>query len=146
MPTRGPIVIAEDDLDDCLLLEEIFRDLGVHNELKFFTNGQQLLSYLSDTQDQPFLIMSDINMPVMNGLELKNRINQDDHLKKKAIPFVFLTNSDSKLDLSQAYDLMVQGYFKKENSIEKLTALLDNVVRYWKECKHPNSDPVRPRH
>lgn len=140
MPTRGPIVIAEDDQDDCLILQEIFDSLGVKNEIKFFENGNQVLSYLNDTADRPFMIISDINMPVMNGMELKNRINESETLRKKSIPFIFLTNSDNWMDVQKGYDLMVQGYFRKEHSLEKISTMIKKIVDYWSVSKHPNSD------
>ncbi len=74
---------------------------------------------------------------VWSGLQLK--INDNDYLRKKAIPFVFLTTSVDPRVLSNAYDMLVQGYFQKENTIDEIKKTLRLMVDYWSICKHPNS-------
>ena len=74
----GPILLIEDDEDDQFLLQQMIHGLDVKNQLRFFSNGQQVLDYLRVTQEQPFVILCDVNMPVMNGLELRRKIDQDE--------------------------------------------------------------------
>ncbi len=140
MARIGPIIIAEDDLDDRDILTEAFRSLGIKNELVFFDNGEDVLKYLKTTSDQPFLIISDVNLVTMNGLELKRQINADEHLKKKSIPFVFLTTSSNTKHIQEAYTMMVQGYFKKENNFKQIQNMIRMIVEYWLICRHPNSE------
>lgn len=71
MNKNGPIVIIEDDLDDQQILTEIFNELPYGNKLVFFDDGVQALEYLTDTDIEPFLVLSDINMPKLNGMELR---------------------------------------------------------------------------
>ncbi len=66
-----PIILIEDDPDDQELMEEVFKSLGVENQLKFFYSSMDAYSYLRTTEEKPFLILSDINLPQMSGLELK---------------------------------------------------------------------------
>ena len=80
MSKQGPILIIEDDRDDQHLLTEVFTTLNIKNELKFFENGNTALHYLQTTLDQPFIILSDVNLPGMSGPELKRSINEDDYL------------------------------------------------------------------
>ena len=76
MPKSGPIVIVEDDLDDQEILVEIFKKLGYQNEIVYFIDGNNALQYINRTDVKPFLILSDINMPGMSGLELLKKIKQ----------------------------------------------------------------------
>src|SRR3954470_18208468 len=117
MPKKGPIILIEDDVDDQELISEAIRSLAYQNEIKSFDNGQEALEYLATTSDKPFLIFCDVNMPVMNGLELRKHINDDEYLRNKSIPFVFLSTSDDKDPVRKAYALASQGFFKKPNSL-----------------------------
>src|SRR5450631_1467952 len=74
MNKKGPIVVIEDDEDDQEVLVEIFRKLGHENELVFFKDGNAALDFLNQTDLHPFLILSDINMPKINGFELRKKI------------------------------------------------------------------------
>ena len=78
-------------------------------------------------------------MPILNGLELKRRINTSDKLRKQSIPFVFLSTSTAKNDINAAYDLLAQGFFTKPNKFNDLIDLLKNVTNYWETAKHPVS-------
>lgn len=139
MAKAGPILIAEDDLDDQHLIGEAISSLKIENELKFFKTCPALMDYLLTTADKPVLIISDVNMPVMTGIQLKKAINDDPFLRKKSIPFVFLTTGGNPAAIEEAYNLLVQGYFLKENSFENLRSLVGMIINYWKVCKHPNS-------
>ena len=137
MSKQGPILIIEDDRDDQHLLTEVFTTLNIKNELKFFENGNTALHYLQTTLDQPFIILSDVNLPGMSGPELKRSINEDDYLRRKSIPFVFLTTTAEPRAVEEAYDLLVQGYFQKANKMDNLTAMVKMIVDYWMNCKSP---------
>ena len=137
MSKSGPILIVEDDHDDQNLLEEVFASLNISNELKFFDNGKTALDYLYTTADKPFLILSDVNLPGMSGPDLKKSINEDEKLRRKSIPFVFLTTSADPRSVAEAYELMVQGYFQKANKISDLKLMVNMIVEYWMESKSP---------
>ncbi len=135
----GPILLVEDDPDDQEMMREILNSLGVKNELVVFYNGHDVLKFLRETSEQPFLILSDINMPKLNGLELRKEINSEQSLKQKSIPFVFLSTTDSRQIVLEAYDLTVQGFFKKPNSYKEFKEMLKMIIDYWRFCKHPNN-------
>ena len=139
MPKNGPIVIVEDDQEDQEILHEVFSRLGINNKLLFFSTCTDTLDYLHTTQDKPFIIFSDINMPEMNGFELKRKIDESEYLKRKSIPFIFLTTSNTINDVNKAYEMVVQGYFVKKESYEEYRAMMDKIITYWKECRHPYS-------
>lgn len=89
MNKKGPIVVIEDDSDDQLLLEMIFQKLAYPNQVIYFFDGQAALDYLEETNDEPFLILSDINMPKLDGFALREKLHNDARLKLKCIPYLF---------------------------------------------------------
>ena len=139
MSLNGPIILVEDDPDDQDVVNEILQTLNFPNELVIFQNGKEAETYLRTTSQQPFLILCDINMPVMNGLELRTIIENDPALRQKSIPFVFLTTTRNPSTVNRAYDLTVQGFFQKKNSLGELTHDLKMIIEYWRCCLHPNN-------
>ena len=89
MNRNGPIVIIEDDSDDQEILIEVFKKLNYSNEIIFFLESEEALNYLNRTDISPFLILSDINMPKLDGFALRNKIYTDSQLKLKCIPYLF---------------------------------------------------------
>ena len=138
MAKQGPIILVEDDVEDQLLIREALEMSGNTHELKIFGNGEQVIEYLMHTTDKPFIIVCDINMPRMDGLTLRERINETEYLRKKSIPFVFFSTTASKDSIEKAYELTVQGFFVKPSSFEDLTRTLSMIISYWNVCKHPN--------
>jgi CheY-like chemotaxis protein len=134
-----PIVIVEDDADDQYFIRAICEKLGVTAELLFFEHGLQALNYLQTTKAKTFLILCDINMPVMNGIELRRKIQENIQLRKKSIPFVFLSTAARPKEVEEAYDLTVQGFFVKASQLADMEKSLELILQYWVNCKHPNS-------
>lgn len=137
---KGPLIILEDDEDEKMILSEVISNIGISNEVRFFDTGTDLIDYLLVTKDRPFLIISDVNIPRMNGLEVKDKINKSDFLRRKSIPFVYLSTSATMKSVEKAYDLNAQGYFLKQNSIADIEQHLRIIFDYWRSCRHTNSD------
>ncbi len=130
--------LVEDDVDDQEFIVDALQMLGIKNKIELFDNGQKALDYLKIVEEQPFIIISDVNLPIMNGLQLKSAIQQNDFLRNKSIPFIFLsTSADSKAVL-EAFELKVQGFFVKENTYDGIRNQLKEIVGYWNNCRHPN--------
>ncbi len=134
----GPIIIVDDDPEDREMLEEIIRAL-MPNKIITFKNGREALDYLEATTDKPFIILCDINMPVMDGLRLRDAICVDDHLRRKSIPFVFLTTTADTNSVEKAYLQNVQGFFVKPHSFTTFRKHLQLILEYWETCVHVNS-------
>lgn len=139
IPPNSPILIVEDDPDDQDILKSVCSEIGVEEQLLFFGNGNKVLEYLKTTTQKPLLIICDINMPLMDGLELLESIKHDAFLKHKSIPFIFFSTAASPAQVRKAYELSVQGFFLKENSFEELKKTMHLILRYWLKCRHPNS-------
>ncbi len=136
---NGPLVIVEDDLDDQEIIREVFESLEVSNTLLLFSDGVEALTYLKTTTDQPFLILCDINLPKLNGLQLREQINMDERLRKKSVPFIFFSTNAGRDAVEKAYDLTVQGFFIKNHTLQELQDTLRLIISYWTLCKHPNN-------
>ena|SRR5438270_3314786 len=137
MSVKGPIIIAEDDYDEREILQLVFQRLGVQNELKFFDNGQLILDYLISTTIKPFIIISDINLPLMNGIELRKAIHDGPILCRKSIPFIFLSTTANKAVIDHAYEMTVQGFFVKRNTVKEIEECMRSILAYWANCMHP---------
>lgn len=138
MNKSGPIIVIEDDIDDQDVLVEIFKHLGYPNEIIYFADGNEALDFLNNTDVHPFLILSDINMPKINGFELRNKVFTNEQLQSKCIPYLFFTTAADKRSVIQAYSLSVQGFFKKPDSIAALENTIRKIVDYWQECIAPS--------
>lgn len=89
MTKPSTIVVIEDDVDDQDVLKNVFNKLSLGNEVIFLSNGEDALENLSSITTTPLLILSDINMPRMDGFELRSRINDHEINNLKDIPFMF---------------------------------------------------------
>ena len=138
MNKQGPVIILEDNLGDKILYQEAFKELEYRNEIIFFTDGQQALSYLNETDIEPFIVLSDINMPRLNGMELRGRIYENEKLREKCIPFLFFSTSNNQKDVIDAYSKSVQGFFIKPSSYDRLLIVIRTIMEYWIECLSPD--------
>ena len=139
MAHHGPIILVDDDLNDIDVVTAAIKELGFSNRIQQFTGAKSAIAYLETTQEIPFIILCDIRMQQMNGLEFRNAVNQNEYLRKKSIPFIFLTAAVSQEIVNIAYDLTVQGFLIKPATFNELKAKLLTVLNYWTACVHPNS-------
>ena len=137
MNKSGPIIIIEDDNDDQQILQEVFDELNCPNKLLFFDDGVTALEYLNTHIEQPFLIISDINLPKLTGLELRNKIHNNEQLRLKCIPYLFFTTTADQKTVMDAYTHSVQGFFTKPNSYSEILRVVKNIIEYWKDCHSP---------
>jgi len=141
MNKNGPVIIIEDDEDDQEILKEVFEKLGYPNELIFFFDGQTALDFLNKPTTLPFIILSDINMPKLTGLELRNKLKTDADLAVKCIPYLFFSTALNQKAVIDAYSMSVQGFFIKQNSMSELEKTITVIMEYWKRCAAPNNFP-----
>lgn len=135
---NGPIYIIEDDIDDQEILTEIFQKLNYQNKVLFFLDGQDALDHINVSHDLPFLILSDINMPKLNGFELRQKLRTDSKLSNKCIPYLFFSTAANQKAVIDAYSQSVQGFFVKQNSMAELEKTINAIMQYWRRCAAPN--------
>jgi CheY-like chemotaxis protein len=133
------ILIAEDDPDDCLLMKEVFQESGQGYNLVFVVDGIELFQYLrqeadyanSKTVKRPDLILLDLNMPRMDGLEALAEIKADPNLR--SIPVVVLTMSSTEEDVLHTYELGGAGFIIKPAHIDDMIEVVKVLNQYWFE-------------
>lgn len=135
----NPIILIDSDTDDQHLYRMALKELAPNMPLLCFNSGQPILDYLRTTTDRPFLILAEIRNHPIDGIELRREIEADPLLRKKAIPFVFLTYPTQQQQVEEAYELTIQGFFEKALTMEALREQLRIVLLYWQHCKHPNA-------
>jgi CheY-like chemotaxis protein len=146
MNKKGPIVVIEDDPDDQMLLKEVFKMLKIKNEVLFFGDGEAALIYLREPNVYPFLILSDVNMPKLNGFELKQMVHTNEALSVKCIPYLFFTTAVNEKAVYDAYTMSAQGFFVKPSNFDELVATLGVMIEYWQRCYSPSNFKGQPVH
>lgn len=136
------ILLVEDDEVDVMNVKRAFKKYKITNPLYIAGNGLEALAMLK-TQDEQSpevpenrrLILLDINMPKMNGLEFLHEIRQDENLK--STPVIVLTTSDEDKDRIEAYNLNVAGYILKPVTFAKFAEVMVALNKYWSLCEMP---------
>jgi CheY-like chemotaxis protein len=134
----GPIIIIEDDSDDQFLLGEVFQKLNYQNKIIFFSDGEKALDYLNTMSDAPFIILSDINLPKLDGIALRKKLKNDAKLSNKCIPYLFFSTAVNQKTVIDAYSQSVQGFFVKQSSMIELEKTISAIMEYWRRCAAPN--------
>jgi CheY-like chemotaxis protein len=137
--TAVPILIAEDDEEDRMLVEEAMEESLLVNPLYFVQNGEEVMDFLynigkyADKNKYPLpgLILLDLNMPKKDGRQVLGEIRQDPNLKK--IPIIILTTSKAEEDILRSYDLGVNSYITKPVTFDGLVEIVKNLGKYWFE-------------
>jgi CheY-like chemotaxis protein len=138
MNKQGAIVIVEDDEDDQQFFIEVFKELNYSNEIIFFNDGQEAFKYLTAKTSEPFIVFSDINMPKLNGIELRKQIHENEDIRIKTIPYLFFTTSAEQEWVIDAYSKSIQGFFIKPSNFEELKDTMRTIIEYWQKCESPN--------
>ena len=134
---NAPVFIVDDDVDDHEIIHEIWNELGIKNPLLFFTSGQEVLDHVKKDPTNPFIIISDVNLPRMDGFELRQKLLDENSFHYKSIPFVFWSTLASNEQIKKAYDYGAQGFFIKASNYSMLKESLNMIITYWKTSKAP---------
>jgi CheY-like chemotaxis protein len=135
------ILLVEDDSVDIMNVQRAFRKNNINNPLHIARNGNEALDMLRGSEEvaqmspMPKIILLDINMPKMNGIEFLREIRKDDHLKSISV-FIMTTSNDDH-DKFQAYNMNVAGYIVKPISFEKFVHAVSVLKSYWQLCEQP---------
>ncbi|MCK5074885.1 MAG: response regulator [Calditrichia bacterium] len=141
MKNNIPILLVEDDDVDIETVKRAFKKNKFTNPLYIAHNGEEAIQFLrnegeySDLQKcpRPSIILLDLNMPVMNGIEFLKIIKNDD--KNKTIPVIVLTTSKEENDRIDSYELSVAGYIIKPVEFAKFVEAIKTIRLYWSLCE-----------
>lgn len=135
------ILLVEDDEVDVMNVKRAFKKNNITNPLYVAANGLEALAMLRNQDgSKPFvipterrLVLLDLNMPKMSGLEFLQTLRNDPELK--AIPTIVLTTSDEDRDRIEAYNLNVAGYILKPVTFSKFAEVMITLNKYWTLCE-----------
>lgn len=136
MKKDGPIVVIDDDADDREFFYKVLSNL-VPNEIVLLHDSTKVVDYLLDPACEPFLIISDISMPKMNGFELRDAIIKESEIMEKKIPFLYFTGAWNDFSFAEACKRPINGFFHKASSLETLSEILNDIIDYWKSVDGP---------
>ena len=138
MNGNKPILLVEDDQVDVMIVRRAMKELKVLNGLQVAQNGEEALAYLRDpTAAKPCIILLDLNMPRMNGIEFLQARQADPTLN--ALPVVVLTSSSEERDMVQSYRLGVAGYMLKPVDYRQFVETMRVIDMYWTLSQFPAS-------
>jgi CheY-like chemotaxis protein len=131
------ILLVEDDEIDVKALRWAFDKLKIANPLVIARDGVEAWETLQELP-RPYLIITDINMPRMNGIELLRKIRQSEHCRDSIV--FMLTTSNDEQDKIDAYDLNVAGYMLKSDMGTSFTRAIGLIENYWKVVEFPGPE------
>lgn len=139
MRSSMPILLVEDDDVDVLSIERAFRELNIPNPLVVKNNGEEALNYLrSLEEDYPGLILLDLNMPKVNGLEFLKAYKTMKSVMW--IPGIVLTTSANHRDVQTAYENQAAGYIIKPLNFDDFKNVISDIFAYWSCCELPEAN------
>jgi CheY-like chemotaxis protein len=136
MKPKGIFIYVDDDREDHELFKMALKEICDNTVLSAY-DGEEAYKLIQKHKDDLFLIICDMNMPKVNGLELKHLIENTPDLKLKAIPFIFHTSVTDSLIVKEAYSLNIQGYMEKKSDYNQTVALLRHFITFWSNTMHP---------
>ena len=139
MRNSKPILLVEDDSIDAMTVERALKELEVTDKLVRTANGEEALQYLRTESDKkPYVILLDLNMPKMDGIEFLKIAKEDEELKK--IPVVVLTTSKDKQDVVESFRHSAAGYMVKPVDYKKFVETIRTINLYWTLSELPNGE------
>ena len=130
MTSLKSILLVEDDMVDMMSVKRALKDINVTNPLYHVENGVDALEFLRDKEKpRPTIILLDLNMPKMGGIEFLSIMRKDETIRR--IPVVILTTSRAEYDKIQSYDLGVAGYMIKPVDYQQFMEVIRAMCMYW---------------
>ncbi len=123
------ILLIEDDQIEVMKLQRTVSKLGLKHTIVEAKNGEDALEILQSGQKLPDIILLDLNMPRMNGIEFLAILKNDDQLKY--LPTIILTTSENRADLLKCYEAGIAGYVIKPLKYEDYESKMRKVMDYW---------------
>ena len=139
MTSKILILLVEDDVVDVMTIQRAFKEINITNPVHVSGNGLEALDYLRNPQHpRPGIILLDLNMPKMNGIEFLQVVKKDNTFK--SIPVVVLTTSKAEQDKVESFNLGVAGYMIKPVDYLQFVEVIKTINLYWTLSELPNSN------
>jgi DNA-binding response OmpR family regulator len=136
MRSRKPILLVEDDRVDAMTVKRALAEIDKTSAVNIVTNGEEALEYLRNKRnDRPGIILLDLNMPKMNGIDFLRVAKADAALKR--IPVVVLTTSQQESEKVESFNLGAAGYIIKPLSYEQFLDMVKAIDKYWSISELP---------
>lgn len=136
MRNNRPILLVEDDVVDHMLVQRALADLKISNKLNIATSAEAALNHLRDDGTvRPGIIILDLNMPRVSGLDLLRVLKKDDDLRR--IPVVVLTTSREEADKQESFKLGAAGYLIKPVEYPAFVDVIRTLAAYWTMSELP---------
>jgi CheY-like chemotaxis protein len=129
MTNRLRILHIEDDVIEVMKLNKTINTLKLNHEIIKADNGEQALEILHNAEQTPDIILLDLNIPKLNGIEFLKILKNDQHLKY--IPIIILTTSSNPKDLLECYKTGISGYILKPLKYEDYILKIERILNYW---------------
>ncbi len=129
MNEQKTILIVEDDEVDVMTIKRAMKEIHVTNPVEVRWNGEEALDYLQGERELPGIVLLDLNMPRMNGMEFLQHVRSDERLKR--IPVVVLTTSREEQDRFSSFNLGVAGYMIKPVDYLQFVEVIRAINLYW---------------
>jgi CheY-like chemotaxis protein len=133
--SNRPILLVEDDQVDVMTIRRALREIHVTNPVVTAENGEDALRYLRGDDERPCIILLDLNMPIMNGIEFLQHAKRDETLR--SIPVIVLTTSEEQEDKVSSFDLGVAGYMAKPVDYRRFVDIIRSIDMYWTLSEMP---------
>jgi CheY-like chemotaxis protein len=131
-----PILLVEDDSVDVMTILRALKEIHVVNPVVNMEHGEAALDHLRNpANERPCIILLDLNMPIMNGIEFLQQAKQDAMLR--SIPVVVLTTSEEQQDKVRSFDLGVAGYMAKPVDYRRFVEVMRSIDLYWTLSEMP---------
>lgn len=131
-----PLLLVEDDVVDVMTIKRALKEIHVVNPVVHVENGEEALAYLRDPDNKPpCIILLDLNMPIMNGIEFLHVVKNDDQLRR--FPVIVLTTSEEQQDKLNSFNLGVAGYMAKPVDYQKFVEVIRSIDLYWSISELP---------
>lgn len=123
------IMLIEDDMIEVMKLNRAINTLKLKHKIIEANNGEEALILLSEKDNLPDIILLDLNMPKVNGIEFLGILKRHETLKY--IPTIILTTSNNQKDLLECYKVGIAGYVLKPLKYENYVTKIENLLTYW---------------
>lgn len=131
-----PILVVEDDDVDVMTIRRALKEIHVVNPVVRQENGEKAIEYLRDQGNSPpCIILLDLNMPVMSGIEFLEVVKSDENLKR--IPVIVLTTSSEQEDKVDSFNFSVAGYMAKPVDYRQFVDVMRSIDVYWSISELP---------